>query len=65
MRAGRYDLILDFVACHGLFAYRRSLRRGGRYVMVGGHIRHIFQAVVLGALLSPGSRAMGLPRFGS
>ncbi len=48
----RYDLILDFVASHSILDYKRSLRPSGRYVMVGGHIHHIFQAVVPGRMLS-------------
>jgi NADPH:quinone reductase-like Zn-dependent oxidoreductase len=48
----QYDLIVDFVASHSIFDYGRALSRGGRYVMVGGSVPHIFQALVLGRLIS-------------
>ena len=57
----RYDLIVDFVASHSIFDYRRALRPGGGYVMVGGSMGHIFQTLVLGSLMSmTGDRKMGI-----
>ena len=35
-RSGPYDLILDLVAHRSVFAYRRALAPGGRYLAVGG-----------------------------
>lgn len=35
---GGYDLILDLVAYRSVFAYRRALRRDGRYRCVGGSV---------------------------
>jgi NADPH:quinone reductase-like Zn-dependent oxidoreductase len=57
----RYDLILDFVSVHFILAYRRPLRRGGRYLVVGGNVRHLLPAVTLGPLSSRvSSRKLGM-----
>ena len=57
----RYDRILDFSAHRSLFTYRRALRPNGVYLMVGGSTPRIFQAVVLGSLLSKwGNKKLGL-----
>jgi len=48
----QYDLILDFVASHSVFDYMRALNPGGRYIMVGGSLSHIFQTFFLGSLIS-------------
>jgi len=57
----RYDLILDFVASHSIFDYKRALTAKGVYVMVGGSMAHIFQALFMGALISmTGSKKMGM-----
>lgn len=50
--AQRYDLILAANAYHSIFDYRRALSQDGIYVMVGGGWSQIFQAVLLGPLLS-------------
>ncbi|KAA3618731.1 MAG: NAD(P)-dependent alcohol dehydrogenase [Calditrichaeota bacterium] len=56
-----YDLILDFVASHSIFDYKRALSPGGKYVMVGGFMRHIFQTLITGSLISlTGSKKMGI-----
>jgi NADPH:quinone reductase-like Zn-dependent oxidoreductase len=59
----RYDLILAVSGYHPLRAYRRALRRKGRYVLVGAstHLfRALFQALLLGPVLSRmGSKQMG------
>lgn len=54
----RYDLILDFVASHSIFDYRRALAKGGRYLMVGGKVRHLISTLAIGWLLSRGSREL-------
>jgi NADPH:quinone reductase-like Zn-dependent oxidoreductase len=59
-RGERYDLILDLKAAHSLFAYRRALVRGGRYLMVGGRLPHLFGVATLGKLLSLGTRTFRL-----
>ncbi len=57
----RYDLILDFAAHHSIFDYKRVLSPKGIYVMVGGSMARIFQAVFLGPLISmAGSKKMGI-----
>lgn len=61
-RNGRqYDLILDFVASHPIFHYKRALRPGGAYLMVGGSVASVFKTLFLGTLISlTGSKKMGL-----
>jgi len=57
----RYDFILDVKGNRSIFECRRALKRGGRYVMVGGPTARIFAALFLGPLISlAGSRKMGL-----
>lgn len=48
----RYDLILDLVASHSIFDYRRSLNGDGIYLMVGGTVPHLLQTLFMGSLLS-------------
>lgn len=43
----RYDLVLDMVAVHALAASRRVLTPCGRYVLVGGPMARVFQALGL------------------
>ena len=57
----RYDLILDIAAHHSIFDYKRALSPKGIYAIVGGSRATIFQAVLLGPLISmTGSKKMGL-----
>lgn len=56
----QYDLILDAAAYRSLAAYRRALAPAGRYVMIGGATAHMFQAMLLGPLISlVGKQKMG------
>jgi NADPH:quinone reductase-like Zn-dependent oxidoreductase len=56
-----YDLILDVVAHRSAFAYRRALGPKGIFIFVGGSTAAIFQAVLLGPLISRmGSRRIGI-----
>jgi NADPH:quinone reductase-like Zn-dependent oxidoreductase len=56
----QYDVILDAAAYRSLFDYRRILRDDGRYVMIGGATALLFQAMLLGPLLSLiGKKKMG------
>ncbi|MHA2274946.1 MAG: NAD(P)-dependent alcohol dehydrogenase [Candidatus Kariarchaeaceae archaeon] len=48
----QYDLILDVIAKRSVFAYRRALKPGGSYRMVGGTTGKIFQILILGTLIS-------------
>jgi NADPH:quinone reductase-like Zn-dependent oxidoreductase len=55
-----YDLILAANGYHSIFAYRRSLAPKGIYVMTGGSMPQMFQAMLLGPLVSMfGSKKMG------
>ncbi|MHA3962333.1 MAG: NAD(P)-dependent alcohol dehydrogenase [Candidatus Thorarchaeota archaeon SMTZ1-45] len=57
----RYDTILDTVARRSLLSYRRALNPNGMYIMVGGSRSALFQALVLGPLISRmGSRSYGI-----
>ncbi len=52
-QSGRhYDLIFAANGYHPLSAYKRALTPKGRYVMAGGAVRQIFQAMLLGSLMS-------------
>jgi NADPH:quinone reductase-like Zn-dependent oxidoreductase len=55
-----YDLILAANGYHSIFAYNHALTRSGIYVMAGGSMAQIFQAVLLGRSLSKsGGKKMG------
>jgi NADPH:quinone reductase-like Zn-dependent oxidoreductase len=52
-RSGQhYDLILGANVHHSVFDYMRALSHDGIYVVVGGGMARIFQAMLLGPLLS-------------
>ncbi len=54
-----YDLILGANAHHSIFDYRRALSQDGIYVIAGGALPQIFQAMLLAPLLSRiGSKKM-------
>jgi NADPH:quinone reductase-like Zn-dependent oxidoreductase len=56
-----FDLVLDLVAHRSVFAYRRALAPGGRYLCVGGTVRSLLRIVTVGALLGRLSgRRLGL-----
>ena len=50
-RLGPYDRVLDLVVHRSVFAYRRSLARGGRYRCVGGSVRALLRVITVGAFL--------------
>lgn len=55
----RYDLILAVNGYHPLSAYKRTLSPTGIYVMAGGSMAQIFQALLLGPWISmTGSKKM-------
>ena len=55
-----YDLIFAANGYHPLPAYKRALAPQGRYVMAGGTASQIFEAMLLGPLLSDkGGRKLG------
>lgn len=56
----QYDLVAAVNGFRSLGEYRRLLKPNGRYVMIGGSMKQIFQTVLFGGLLSLGnSRKMG------
>lgn len=56
----RYDLILAANGYHPLSAYKRALTPNGKYVTTGGHMAQMFQAMLLGPLMSmTGGKNMG------
>jgi NADPH:quinone reductase-like Zn-dependent oxidoreductase len=48
----RYDLILAVNGYHPISAYKRALTPNGIYVMAGGSMAQIFQAMLLGPMMS-------------
>jgi len=56
----RYDVILAANGDRSMFAYKRALAPTGRYVVTGGSMAQLLQAMLLGPLLSiAGSQNMG------
>ena len=56
----RYDLILAVNGYHSIAAYKRALRPEGVYVMTGGSMAQVFQAMLLGPVISrTGRQKMG------
>jgi NADPH:quinone reductase-like Zn-dependent oxidoreductase len=53
----RYDLVLDLAAYRSVFAYRRVLAPGGRYLYVGGSASTLVQVLVAGPLLGGRARS--------
>jgi NADPH:quinone reductase-like Zn-dependent oxidoreductase len=47
----QYDLILDTKTNRSPFKYLKSLKSGGKYVTVGGHMSRLIQIVFLGPLI--------------
>jgi NADPH:quinone reductase-like Zn-dependent oxidoreductase len=59
-----YDLILDVVAYRSIFAYRRPLGPEGIFIYVGGSTSAIFQALLLGPLISRNtSKKIGIGKW--
>jgi NADPH:quinone reductase-like Zn-dependent oxidoreductase len=57
----QYDLILDVMAHHSMFDYRRALNSTGIYVMVGGATGLVFQLLLVGLWVSmTDKKKMGL-----
>jgi len=56
----QYDLILAANGYHSLSAYKRALTPGGVYVMAGGSMAQIFEAMLFGSWMSKtGGKKMG------
>ena len=47
----QYDLILDVIAHHSIFAYARALKPNGTGFFVGGSVAVLFQILLLGPLI--------------
>ncbi|MCP5071471.1 MAG: NAD(P)-dependent alcohol dehydrogenase [bacterium] len=57
----RFHLILDLAGHHLMREYRRVLEPGGRYLLVGGPMRNVLPAALLGPIISLlSSTKMGL-----
>ena len=50
-RGEPYDLVLDLVAYRSVFAYRRALAPGGRYLCVGGTVRVLLRVLTGGTVV--------------
>lgn len=61
-RGDTYDLVLDLVAHRSVFAYRRALARGGRYLCVGGSVPAVLRIPTVGAVLGRGRSAWNASR---
>lgn len=48
----QYDYIFDLAAAHALLDYKRALKSGAKYVMVGGSMRSTLQLLFPGIFLS-------------
>ena len=58
-KSGRqYDLIVAANGYRSIFDYRRALKPTGRYVVVGGELIQMLQALVLGPFLSRSGRKL-------
>jgi NADPH:quinone reductase-like Zn-dependent oxidoreductase len=51
-----YDLILDLAGHRSAFAYKRSLKPGGRYLYVGGSMATLLQVLLVGPLIGRTAR---------
>jgi NADPH:quinone reductase-like Zn-dependent oxidoreductase len=54
-----YDIILAINGSQTLATYKRMLKKGGRYIMVGGSLSQIFSSLMFGWFFSFGSKKMG------
>jgi NADPH:quinone reductase-like Zn-dependent oxidoreductase len=59
----QYDLIVDVVSNRSLSAYKNSLRPQGKFLMIGGTMKAIFQAMVLSRLVSTKEKALGMMAY--
>lgn len=50
-KGAQYDLIIDFVAHRSIFDYQKVLKPNGQYVLVGGQMKRLLQAVFLGPFI--------------
>lgn len=57
-KPARYDLIVAVNGNYPLLSYKRSLKKDGTYVMIGGSMKQILKSIFFGKLLSLGSKKM-------
>ncbi|MEQ8362876.1 MAG: NAD(P)-dependent alcohol dehydrogenase [Cyclobacteriaceae bacterium] len=57
-RGKQYDLILENIATHSLFDYKRSLAPNGIFCMTGGTPKSLLHVLFLSKLLSMGNRKL-------
>jgi len=50
--ANQFDLIVGVNGYHSIFDYRRALKPNGKYVMVGGSVKQLLQAMFVAPFLS-------------
>ena len=48
----KYDLVLDLIAAHSVFEYKKILAEKGVYLLVGGELPYIFKALFFGGIIS-------------
>lgn len=65
--AERYDVVFGVNGYHSLAAYRRCLKPGGLYLMIGGSTAQLFEALLLGRwrFLFSGKRGQALTLDGA
>ncbi|MEQ9098051.1 MAG: NAD(P)-dependent alcohol dehydrogenase [Imperialibacter sp.] len=56
----QYDLIVDVIATRSISDYKRALKPGGVYSMIGGHLGTIFQVGLLAGFASTKERRLGI-----
>ncbi|WOK07117.1 NAD(P)-dependent alcohol dehydrogenase [Imperialibacter roseus] len=56
----QYDLIVDVIATRSISDYKRVLKPGGVYTMIGGHLGTIFQVGLLGGLVSTKEKRLSI-----
>ncbi|RAW00428.1 NAD(P)-dependent alcohol dehydrogenase [Pseudochryseolinea flava] len=59
----RYDLIVDVVSNRPLAAYKKSLTPTGKFLMVGGSMKAIFQAMFLSSWISSKEQKLGMMAY--
>jgi NADPH:quinone reductase-like Zn-dependent oxidoreductase len=60
----QYDLIFDVVAHRSVFDYRRALKPGGIFMIVGGSLASFLQIVFIGTLISRmGDKKLGINAY--
>lgn len=58
-----YDLIIDVVSNRPLSAYKKSLTPTGKFLMIGGTMKAIFQAMLLSRWISTDQKKLGMMAY--